>query len=59
MSINSISVFMKHYAPNRCEQSIEVIMKIGVQWGGGGRWGRVLGGDVRVDVNTNEGLKLL
>ena len=35
-------MFMKHYAPNRCEPSIEVIMKMGVQWGGGGCW--VLGG---------------
>ena len=26
-------MFMKHYAPNRCEPSIEVIMKMGVQWG--------------------------
>ena len=32
-------MFMKHYAPNRCEPSIEVIMKIG----------RV--GGVRVDLN--------
>ena len=31
-------MFMKHYAPNRFEPSIEVIMKMGVQWGGGG-WG--------------------
>ena len=28
-------MFMKHYAPNRFEPSIEVIMKMGVQWGGG------------------------
>ena len=35
-------IFMKHYAPNRCEPSIEVIMKIGVQWDGGR--GRGLGG---------------
>ena len=41
--------------PNRCEPSIEVIMKMGVQWGD---WGRGFGG-VRVDVNVNEGLKLL
>ena len=26
-------MFMKHYAPKRCEPSIEVIMKMGVQWG--------------------------
>ena len=26
-------MFMKHYAPNRCEPSIEVIMKMGIQWG--------------------------
>ena len=35
-------MFMKHYALNRCEPSIEVLMKMGVQWGGGGRvffWG--------------------
>ena len=29
-------MFMKHYAPNRCEPSIEVIMKMGVKWGGQG-----------------------
>ena len=47
-------MFMKHYAPNRCVPSIEVIMTMGVQWGGGGvgfLWG------VRVDVNVNGGLK--
>ena len=26
-------MFMKHYAPNRCEPSIEVIVKIGVRPG--------------------------
>ena len=41
-------MFMKHYAPNRCELNIEVIVKFGVQWGGGGGGGRDLG---RVDVN--------
>ena len=46
-------MFMKHYAPNSCEPSIEVIMKMGVQWGAG------FGGGDRVDVNVNEGLKLL
>ena len=55
-------MFLKHYAPNRCEPSIEVIMKMGVQWGGGFFfcfffWGG--GGGVRVDVNVNEGFKLL
>ena len=35
-------MFMKHCAPNRCERSITVIMKMGVQlgsffFGGGGR----------------------
>ena len=47
-------MFMKHYAPNRCE----VIMKMGVQLGVGSVffWG---GGGVSVDVNVNEGLKLL
>ena len=29
-------MFMKHYAPNRCEPSIEVIMQMGVKWGGQG-----------------------
>ena len=29
-------MFMKHYAPNRFEPTIEVIMKMGVQWGRGG-----------------------
>ena len=33
-------MFMKHYAPNRCEPSIEVIMKMGSNGGGG----QVLGG---------------
>ena len=47
-------MFVKHYAPNRCEPSIEVIMKMGVQWVGSG-----FGEGVRVDVNVNEGLKLL
>ena len=63
-------MFMKHYAPNRCEPSNEVIMKMGVQWGccffvfffflllffflGGGGVG-----GVRVDVNVKEGFKLL
>ena len=47
-------MFMKHYAPNRCEPSIDVIMKMGVQWGvffffffffgGGGVGGGVGGG---------------
>ena len=27
---------MKQYAPNKCEPNIEVIMKMGVQWGGVG-----------------------
>ena len=40
--------------PNRCEPNIEVIMKMGVQWGSGSFFG-----GVRVDVNVNEGLKLL
>ena len=31
-------MFMKHYAPNRCEPSIEVIVKMGVRPGGGGGW---------------------
>ena len=47
-------MFMKHFAPNRCEPSIEVIMKMGVQWGV-----RIFFGGVRLDVNVNEGLKLL
>ena len=34
-------MFIKHYAPNRCGPSIEVIMKIDVGGGGGG--GRVGG----------------
>ena len=38
-------MFMKHYAPNRCEPSIEVIMKMEVVQWGVGNWG------VRVDVN--------
>ena len=37
-------MFMKHYAPNRCEPSIEVIMKMGVQWGWGSGVLRVEGG---------------
>ena len=55
-------MFMKHYAPNRCEPSIEVIMKMGVQWGEGGIgfWGGVRvfrGGGGR--LNVNEDLKFL
>ena len=44
-------MFMKHYAPNRCEPSIEVTMKMGVQWGGGGVRGWSGWGVVRVDVS--------
>ena len=29
-------MFMKHYAPNRCESCIEVIVKMGVRPGLGG-----------------------
>ena len=29
-------MFMKHYAPNRCEPCIEVIVKMGVRPGVGG-----------------------
>ena len=47
-------MFMKHYAPNRCEPSIEVIMKLGVQWGrrgsGGGRGGGQGGCERRSEV---------
>ena len=51
-------MFMNYYAPNRCEPSIEVIMKTGGPKGGEGSGG--LGGEwVRVYVNVNEGLKLL
>ena len=32
MKVKLELMFMKHYAPNRCEPSIEVIMKMGVQW---------------------------
>ena len=46
-------MFMKQYAPNRCEPSIEVIMKMGSNEGSGFLEG------VRVDVNANEELKLL
>ena len=28
-------MFIKHYVPNTCEPSIEVIMKMGVLWGSG------------------------
>ena len=52
-------MIMKHYALNRCEQSIEVNIKMGVQWGGGGGGVGFFWGDVRVDVNVNEGFKLL
>ena len=52
--MNRFSPIHQHetLCPNRCEPSIEVIMKMGVQWGSG-----FLGG-VRVDVNVNEELKL-
>ena len=51
-------MFMKHYAPNRCEPSIEAL-NFGGGGGGGGGGGRVGsgGGGVRVDVN--EELKFL
>ena len=29
-------MFMKHYAPNRCEPRIKVIVKMGIQLGRGG-----------------------
>ena len=32
-------MFIKHYAPNRCEPSIEVIVKMGVRPEGGGLLG--------------------
>ena len=41
---------LKDYAPNRCESSIEVIMKMGVEWGVG-VWG--------VWVDVNETVKFL
>ena len=47
-------MFMNQHASNRCEASIEVIMKMGVQWGGCFFF---LGGGVRVD--ENEELKFL
>ena len=60
-------MFIKHYAPNRHEPSIEVIMKMVVQLGGGGGQGFFLGGgcqggcvrerriEVIVKIHTNEG----
>ena len=39
-------MFMKHYAPSRCEPGIEVIVKMGVRLGRGGG-----GGGGGVDVN--------
>ena len=37
-TINKLELmFMKHYAPNICEPSIEVIIKMGVQLGEGGQ----------------------
>ena len=32
-------MFMKHYAPNRCEPSIEALKFRGGGGGGGGGWG--------------------
>ena len=44
-------MFMKHYAPNRCEPRIEVIMKMGVQWRGLGFGGGVqVGCERRIEV---------
>ena len=43
-------MFMKHYAPNRCEPSIEVIVKMGVRQGEGVGWKPVGGRGVRVVV---------
>ena len=37
-------MFMKHYAPIRCEPSIEVIVNLGVQPSGGGGGGGGGGG---------------
>ena len=55
-------MFMKHYAPNRCEPSIEVIMQMGVQWVGFGFWGGCQGGcererriEVIVKIKKNGG----
>ena len=49
-------MFMKHYAPNRCEPSIEVIVKIGVRPGGGGLVGSKLGGRGLCGVNAKKGV---
>ena len=64
-------MFMKHYAPNRCESSIEVIMKRDVNeevkfcenqkkknWGGGGVGGGrgcVQRSEVFVEIKTKSG----
>ena len=48
-------MFMKHYAPNRCEPSIEALNfgggKIKFGGGGGSGWGGVRVGGFRMDVN--------
>ena len=48
-------MFMKHYDPNRCEPSIEAIMKFGFQWGWGSGFGGCQGGcerERRIEVTV-------
>ena len=45
-------MFMKQYAPNRCEPNIEVIVKMGVRLGGGGLVGSKVGGRGWCGVNA-------
>ena len=48
-------MFMKHYAPNRCEPSIEVIVKMGVRPGGGWLVGSKVRGRGCCGVNAKKG----
>ena len=61
LTLTRINVY-ETLCPNRCEPSIEVIMKIGIQWrGGGGLWGCQGGSErerrieVSVKFKTNRG----
>ena len=62
-TINKLELmFMKHYAPNRYAPSIEVIIKMGVQWGecgqglgGGGQDGCERRSEVIVNIQKKSG----
>ena len=51
-------MFMKHYAPNSCEPSIEVIVKMGSDRGGWGSVSSKVGGSGWCGVNAKKGVRL-